>query len=156
VFTPYVPPALESIVPLPARPRRFTLRLVAFVLLIVPVFGGGAVAVVTYARDSYFVALGAPGAAPPSQVAGASARPLLIYKGRPGGLLWFKPTLAQRTQVLSTQVLPARLPDLQKGRQEPSLAAARTYVANLVQEAAGAASANPGSPTGAESTTTSP
>ena len=118
----YAPAAGEPVPPLPRRPRRVTVRLIGFVLVIVLVFAGGAIAVVTYARDSYYVGLGSPGPAQPP----ASARPLVIYKGRPGGLLWFKPTLAQRTQVLSTQVLPSRLPDLQKGRQEPNLAAARS------------------------------
>jgi len=158
------PVTAEAITPLPRRPRRVTVRLIGFLLLIGLVFAGGAIAVVTYARDTYFVRLGPPGSGPPSPLEEPGARPLLIYKGRPGGLLWFKPTLAQRTQVLSTQVLPARLPDLQKGRQQPSLAAARAYVANLLQEAANAAPASPGfstasvppSPTTNPSTLTTP
>jgi len=155
----YAPTPAAALAPPPRRPRRVTLRLVGFVALIALVFAGGAVAVVTYARDSYFVTLGPAESGPTTSVAEPGARPLLIYKGRPGGLLWFKPTLAQRTQVLSTQVLPARLPDLQKGRQEPSLAAARAYVANLLQEAAGAAPPSPAYPSGSQappSTTTRP
>jgi hypothetical protein len=49
----------------------------------------------------------------------------------------------QRTQVLSTQVLPSRLPDLEKGKVVSSVAAARRYIANLVQESARAAPINP-------------
>jgi len=147
-FSDSAPAAVEAVAPLPRRPRRLTLRLIGFIILIGLIFAGGAVAVVAYARDSYFVTLGPPG----SEAASSSARPLLIYKGRPGGLLWFKPTLVQRTQVLSNQVLPSRLPDLQKGRQQPTLAAAQTYVANLLQEAASAAPASPDFPT----TSTSP
>jgi serine/threonine protein phosphatase PrpC len=147
-FSASAPATVEPVAPLPRRPRRLTLRLIGFVILIGLIFAGGAIAVVTYARDSYFVTLGPPGPEPSS----SAARPLLIYKGRPGGLLWFKPTLVQRTQVLSNQVLPSRLPDLQKGRQQPSLAAARTYVANLLQEAASTTPASPDLPT----TSTSP
>ena len=56
-----------------------------------------------------------------------------------GGLLWFHPTLVEATGVVSSEVLPSHLADLQKGRVESSVGAARAYVANLVQEAAKAA-----------------
>jgi hypothetical protein len=59
-----------------------------------------------------------------------------IYKGRPGGLLWFEPTLQERKPLTTADVLPSRLPDLRAGREEPTKADADRYVNNLRQEAA--------------------
>jgi len=92
---------------------------------------------------AFIVTLGPPGSAPPSPLVQPSSRPLVIEKGRPGGLLWFHPTFAERTGVLSDEVLPSRLPDLQRGKTESSLSAARAYVANLVNEARQAATGGP-------------
>jgi protein phosphatase len=131
------------VVPLPPRRKRVTVRAVAFVVVLAVVLAGAAVALVSYARDPYFVTLGPPGSAPPSPLVQPSSRPLVIEKGRPGGLLWFHPTFAERTGVLSDEVLPSRLPDLQRGKTESSLSAARAYVANLVNEARQAATGGP-------------
>ncbi len=125
----------------PPRRRRVTVRVVVFVVVLAALVAAAVFAVAAYARRSYFVTLGAPGTAPPSPLATAASRPLVIEKGRPGGLLWFQPTLVTRTTVLSDEVLPSRLPQLQGGQLEPSLAAARAFVDNLVKEAARAAPA---------------
>jgi protein phosphatase len=114
-------------------------RVVVFVVVLVALVAAAAFAISSYARSSYFVTLGAPGTAPSSPLTTTSSRPLVIEKGRPGGLLWFRPTLVTRTTVLSDEVLPSRLPQLQGGQTEPSLAAARAFVDNLVKEAARAA-----------------
>jgi PPM family protein phosphatase len=121
------------------RRRRVTMRVVVFVIVLVALVVAALVAVAAYARGSYFVTLGLPGTAPPSPLTTRASRPLVIEKGRPGGLLWFEPTIVERTQVLSDEVLPSRLPQLRDGQVEPSLAAARTFVSNLVKEAAQAA-----------------
>jgi protein phosphatase len=131
------------VVPLPPRRKRVTIRTVVFVVVLAAVLAGAAVALVSYARDPYFVTLGPPGSAPPSPLVQPSSRPLVIEKGRPGGLLWFHPTFAERTGVLSDEVLPSRLADLQRGKIESSLSAARAYVANLVSEARQAATGGP-------------
>jgi len=86
------------------------------------VVGGAFGAIAFYARGSYYVGLQGP--------------QLTIYRGRPGGLLWFKPTIAQRTGVATTDVLASRLDDLKSGKQEASLQDARQYVQNLQAEAA--------------------
>lgn len=122
----------------PRRGRRLTLRVVLFVLLTLAVVAAAGAAVTAYARSTYFVTLGAAGSATGPLAEGGS-QPLVIDKGRPGGLLWFHPTRVETTTVLSTQVLPSRLADLRKGKVVSSLAAARGYVANLLQEAARAA-----------------
>ena len=127
---------VAALPPPPKRRRRLTVRAVAFVVVLAAVLAGAGWALVTYARDSYFVTLGVPGAVTPSPLAGPRSQALVIEKGRPGGLLWFHPTVVERTTVLSDEVLPSHLADLRKGRVEPSLAKARAFVANLVQEAA--------------------
>jgi protein phosphatase len=106
------------------RPRRraVTVRVVAFVVLVLALLGGAVAAVGYYARGSYFV--------------GVQRAQIVIFKGRPGGLLWFSPTLAERTSVPLSGVLPSRVPDLQSGKEESTLAAARLYVRNLQSEAA--------------------
>ncbi len=104
------------------RSRAVTLRVVGFVLLLIAVIGAVLAAIGLYARGSYFV--------------GISQDELAIYRGRPGGLLWFRPTIVERTGVSADAVLPSRLSDLQSGKQEATLADARRYVDNLRSEAA--------------------
>jgi serine/threonine protein phosphatase PrpC len=107
--------------PGPAKPRVLTFRVVGFVVLLVLLLGGAVAAVGWYARGSYFV--------------GIERGVLTIYKGRPGGLLWFQPTIVERTDVPTSAVLSSRLDDLRRGTEETSLAEARRYVENLQAEA---------------------
>lgn len=106
------------------RPKAFsspvTLRVVAFVLVLLVIIGLGAFGVVWYARSGYFV--------------GLQHQQIVIYQGRPGGVLWMKPTLKERTDYTTADVLPVHLQTLQSGQQEASLAAARSYVQRLVEE----------------------
>lgn len=106
----------------PPSDRRpyMTPRVVLFVVVVLLLLAGGAAAVVYYARGSYYV--------------GVQGDRLTIYRGRPGGVLWFDPTVEQKTGVTTSQVLPSRVPDLRSGREEPSLADARQYVRNLQAE----------------------
>jgi protein phosphatase len=93
------------------------LFLVVFLGLLV---GAGAT-VNWYARHTFFV--------------GLEGNQVVIFRGRPGGLLWFDPTLEKRTALTTDEVVPARLPDLRKGKSVASLADADRYVNNLEQEA---------------------
>ena len=108
--------------PAAAKPRRLTWRVVAFLITLVLVAGVAVAAVGWYARRAYYV--------------GLDGDHVAIYKGRPGGLLWFEPTLQERKPLTTADVLPSRLPDLRAGRQEPTKADADRYVNNLRQEAA--------------------
>jgi len=103
-----------------AKARPITFRVVGFVLVLVALIAAALAAIGFYARGSYYV--------------GLAAQQLTIYKGRPGGLLWFQPTLVQRTDVTSAAVLPSRIGDLQRGVQEASVADARGYVERLRAE----------------------
>ncbi|MBV8979695.1 MAG: Stp1/IreP family PP2C-type Ser/Thr phosphatase [Acidimicrobiia bacterium] len=118
------PPASRA-TPLEPRQRRLTWRVLAFVLAVVIVIAGGLVAVGWYARHTYYVGLDR------GQVA--------IFKGRPGGLLWFDPTLDQRTSLAERDVPAARLPDVKAGQEEATRAEAQRYVNALREESAAAA-----------------
>lgn len=128
----------------PTRTRSaLTLRVVAFFVLLLLILGGAAAAIVWYARSSYFV--------------GLQGDQIAIYQGRPGGVLGLNPTLEQVTPYTTADVLPVAVPVLRSGQEEASVAAARQYVQNLVnnyqtaQQAGGAATASPSTTT---STTT--
>ncbi len=105
------------------RLRRFTWRVVAFLVVLLAIVGVGVVAVGWYARNTYYV--------------GLDGDRVAIFKGRPGGLLWFEPTLQERKPLTTNDVLPARLPDLRAGREEATKADADRYVNYLREEAAG-------------------
>jgi protein phosphatase len=93
-----------------------------FILAVVVVIAAALAAVGWYARHTYFVGLDH------GQVA--------IFKGRPGGLLWFNPTLDRRTSMAESEVPAARLPDVKAGQEEATRAEAQRYVNALRQEAA--------------------
>jgi PPM family protein phosphatase len=97
--------------------RRVTGRVVAFVLVLVLVLGGAAAAVGFYARGSYFV--------------GLDEGRVAIFKGRPGGLLWFSPTVEERSTLTEASVPEARLDDVANGHEVATLDEARAYLANL-------------------------
>jgi hypothetical protein len=122
-------------------PRRVTFRVVLFTLLVAALVAAAYFFVRWYATDNWYVTI--------------RGDQLVVYQGRPGGLLWFEPKLVDRTGVTTAQVLPLHLGTLQHNVQEPSLAAADRYVRGLQQEAAAQAQANsPSSTTSTVPTTT--
>jgi protein phosphatase len=128
------------------RPRRFTWRVAVFLALILAVFVSAGAAINWYARHTFYV--------------GLEGNQVAIFRGRPGGLLWFDPTLEKRTPLTTDEVLDVHLPELRKGKTQSSLAAADRYVNNLEQEAKAAhppttTTTTPG-PTTTGSTPTSP
>ncbi|HUP70477.1 MAG TPA: Stp1/IreP family PP2C-type Ser/Thr phosphatase [Acidimicrobiales bacterium] len=105
--------------------RRVTLRSTVFVALVLAVFAAGLGATAWYGRGGYFVG-----------VADRGGDDIAIFKGRPGGLLWFKPTVAEPTGLSLTKVLPNRADDIREGKEYSSIASARRYVQNITEEAA--------------------
>jgi protein phosphatase len=103
-------------VPVVAKPRPITLRVVGFLAILIALVGGAGVAVALYARGTYFV--------------GLDHDLLTVYKGRPGGLLWFQPTVAKSTGVKLTDVAASYQPAVREGKEEPSLQAALDYINN--------------------------
>ena len=109
-------------------PRRVTWRVIVFFVAL-----GGVVAVIVgtfawYARSTYYV--------------GLDGERVAIYKGRPGGLLWFEPTLQERKPLTVAEILPARVPALRAGHQVSTKADADRYVNEIRLEAARAAEAS--------------
>ena len=91
------------------RPPIFTVRTVlflfAFVLVLLVAFG----AVVWIGRRTYYVAFD-------------DANQVVIYRGRPGGVLWIEPTEAEVATDLTRDDIPeALLPTLEKGHDVSSL-----------------------------------
>lgn len=124
-----------------APTRRLTLRVVGFLVLLLAVLAVAVLAVWWYANSSYFV--------------GLSGNRVVIYQGRTGGLLWFKPHVVQRTALTASEVPADRIANVQAGMGEPSLTAARRYVSNLEAERRALTGASPPS-SQASSATTSP
>ncbi|MGH9222787.1 MAG: hypothetical protein ACRD2W_03055, partial [Acidimicrobiales bacterium] len=104
--------------PIDRRPKRFTWRVFVFVVSFLAVLGVVAGSVAWYGRSAYFVGL-------------ADGNQVAIYKGRPGGFLWFQPTLVDRKDLTLDDVLPAKHDELRTGKEEPSKADADRYVNNL-------------------------
>ena len=114
----------------PAHDTRWvTWRVVAFAgaMAAVMVVAFGAVALA--ARSAYFVKL--------------DQGEVVVFQGRPGGLLWFEPTVESRTGIRAGQ-LPseARLAELSQasGVNQPSAASAKAYVDQLSQDIVNATS----------------
>ena len=110
----------SSAQPRPPRPRRFTWRVALFSLAVLAVLAAAAGAVWWFARSTYYV--------------GVDGEDVVIFQGRPGGVLWFQPTVAEPTDLTFDDVPPARRPDVQAGKQEATLEDARRYVERLEQQ----------------------
>jgi protein phosphatase len=113
--------------PRPPRPRRFTWRVALFSLAVLAVLAAAAGAVWWFARSTYYV--------------GVDGEDVVIFQGRPGGVLWFQPTVAEPTDLTFDDVPPARRPDVQAGKQEATLEDARRYVERLEQQRGAGSSA---------------
>lgn len=97
--------------------RRVTVRVVAFVVVLLLVLGGAGAAIGVYARGSYYV--------------GLDEGRVAIFKGRPGGLLWFSPTVEEVTALTEASVPPARADAVAEGHPVATLEEARAYVQSL-------------------------
>lgn len=117
------PPARPELAspPPPAPHRRFTWRVALFVFAILAVVGTAVYAMAWYARGAYYV--------------GLDNEQVAIFRGRPGGMLWFDPTLVERKQQpAGAELLPAQRIELEAGHEVSTKAAADRYVNNLRQE----------------------
>ena len=120
------------------RPPIFTVRMVLFLFAVVLVLLVALGAVFWIGRRTYYVAFN-------------DANQVVIYRGRPGGVLWIEPTEAEVAADMGRSDIPeALVPTLEKGHDVSSLNAGRRYVDNVRAEIA---RANPGATT---TTTTVP
>lgn len=102
--------------PLPAQ-RRLTWRVLLFLLVLLVMLTAVTASVWWQARNTYFVAF-----------RGAE---VAIFRGRPGGVLWFDPTFEESTTIHRKQVPSAHLADLNAGKPFSSPDEADRYVQNL-------------------------
>lgn len=65
---------------------------------------------------------------------GTDGTQVVIYNGKPGGVLWIDPTVAETTDLPLADVPPADQVAVKAGVEEPSMSAARTYVRNLIEK----------------------
>jgi protein phosphatase len=99
------------------KARRVTWRVVVFVLALLVLIGVVVGALGWYARNTFYVQI--------------DDEEVVIFKGRPGGFLWFDPTVEERTGITVDEVPDARLPELEDGVDKATLDDAERYVANL-------------------------
>jgi protein phosphatase len=97
--------------------RVLTVRVALFVVVFVGVLGGAAGFVGWYVRASYFV--------------GVDSGHVAVFEGRPGGFLWFKPSLIDRTNIAVSDVFAPDAAAVRAGMLEPSFSAAEQVVTSL-------------------------
>jgi protein phosphatase len=117
-------------------PRPITLRVLLFFLLVAGVFVAGYYFIRWYGTSNYYVTSNKQGE-------------LVIYQGRPGGVLWVHPKLVQHSGITTAQIPATAATAVHGDVQEPTLAAARRYIFNLhqeflLQQAGTAPQSNPG------------
>ncbi|QGG96642.1 PP2C family protein-serine/threonine phosphatase [Actinomarinicola tropica] len=118
---------------LPRRERRaertaprFTLRTAGFLLLFVGVFVVAGLAVAWYGQGGYFVA------------ADEDTGEVAVFEGRPGGFLWFQPSLVESTGVQLTELTPVLQERISSEPQFASFDEAEAYLANVAEQQAAA------------------
>jgi serine/threonine protein phosphatase PrpC len=102
------------------RPRRFTWRVALFGLLFLAILGAAAGAVGYYARHTYFVRL--------------QGEHVVVFRGKPGGVLWFDPTVEKDSGLTLAGVPASKVTQLQAGKEFASVQDADAYIANLRNE----------------------
>jgi protein phosphatase len=65
---------------------------------------------------------------------GVDGDKVAIFHGKPGGVLWIEPTLAEDSDLLIANVPRLAVADVQNGVEQPSLDSARSYIENLVEQ----------------------
>ncbi len=101
-----------------------TWRLAAFITAVVVVLAVLFTSITIYARSAYFV--------------GVEGENVVIYKGRPGGVLWFDPTLEADVGISVAELDPGDLEAVSDGQEFDSLDEARRYATELTKRAGSA------------------
>jgi protein phosphatase len=120
--------------------RRVTGRVIAFVLVLLLVLGGAAAAIGFYARGSYYV--------------GLDDGYVAIFRGRPGGLLWFQPTVEETSKLTQANVPDAYRDAITEGHEVADLEEAQRYLAQVVGQSDPTPPATTSTTAPAETTTT--
>lgn len=99
------------------RARRVTWRSTLFVLAVLLVLGVAVSAVWYVSRNTYFV--------------GVDGDEIVIFRGKPGGVLWIDPTLEEGTGVDLGEIPAANRSAVEDGREYGDIDDARAYVERL-------------------------
>ena len=99
---------------------RFTWRVVVFLLLLVAIIGGALATIQWYGSSTYYVTF--------------EGDEVVIYQGRPGGILWVDPELQERTGIDRDDVPAQYVDDIEAGNEFSSLDEAQRYVANIERD----------------------
>ena len=102
-----------------SRDRRFRWRVVGYLALVAVILVVAAGAVGVYARSNYFVDV--------------DGDEIVILQGRPGGVLWFDPTLEEVTALAVGDLTPALKEEVEANPEYASLDGARGYVEALAE-----------------------
>ncbi len=103
------------------RSRLVTWRTGVFVLAVVGVFVVAAFAVVWYGNSGYFVDVDDDGA-------------IAVFEGRPGGFLWFEPSIVESTGVDVDDLTPVLRDSVAARPEFSTFDDARRYLANLADQ----------------------
>jgi len=99
---------------------RFTWRTALFLVLLVAVIGGAVATIQWYGTSTYYLSF--------------DDDEVVIFQGRPGGLLWIDPELEERTGIDRADVPVGAVDELEAGDEQPSLARARQRVRNIQRD----------------------
>ena len=89
-------------------------------LLFLAILGAAAGAVGYYARHTYFVKL--------------QGDHVVVFRGKPGGVLWFDPTVEKDSGLTLAGVPASKVDQLRAGKEFASVGDADAFVANLRSE----------------------
>ncbi len=103
---------------------RFTWRTGVFVLLVLGVFAVAAGAVAWYGQNGYFVDVD------------PDTGEVAVFQGRPGGLLWFDPSLVESTGVQLEELTPVLRERIEAVPEFASLDEAEAFLANVAEQQA--------------------
>jgi serine/threonine protein phosphatase PrpC len=134
--------------PVAARVHRrnvVTWRVMVFGLVFILIIAAAIGTIIYTGTNTYYV--------------GFEGESVVIFQGRPGGVLWIDPQLQERTTLTRSEVPEGLLSELEAGKEQSDLTAARQYVANIEDQIASTRSTTPNTapaPTASSSTTTTP
>jgi len=99
---------------------RFTWRVLLFILLVLGVIGGALATIQWYGTSTYYVAF--------------DDDEVVIFQGRPGGILWVDPELLERSGIARADVPERYVAALEDGNEQPSLGEAQQVVDNIQRD----------------------
>jgi len=129
------------------KERRFTWRVLVFVLLLLGLAAGVVATIQWYGESTYYV--------------GFQGDRVAIFQGRPGGVLWIDPELVETSELERDSVPEDRVDELDTGIEQSSLDEARGYVERVTERSerlssTTTAATRPTTTTTARTTTTAP